>query len=157
MTSPATRKLNSKWQITLEDWVCDILFKNEVHTMKIDAGFVHDWLSIPRQLKWYVAKECDKDDRHLAGLIHDFMYTYKCFNTEQGATHEVTRKEADDIFKQMLRRFRTPERDARLMHFAVATWGARNWGHGLSQVRYEDKNNYYKHLCNTYIGFGSIS
>lgn len=75
------------WEL-VADW--HITFRGESYCVK--AGFVTDGASIPRWL-WPVCGHPMKLPRLYAALVHDYLY--------DGNDPEATRKDADDIFREL--------------------------------------------------------
>lgn len=66
----------------------------------IPAGFTHDGASIPKALRGALSPV---GIMLIAGILHDFLYKYRYLKTIDGELyiHTCTRKEADDIFREV--------------------------------------------------------
>ena len=100
-----------KWmRQLLEDFKFTIFKK----TFIIPKGFIMDGASIPKCLRWFA---CPMDlPALMAALVHDYLYI----------TWEVSKEEADRIFKTILIFVWVPDIKVSLYYRAVKYWGWRS-------------------------------
>lgn len=97
-----------------EDW--EIEFRGE--TWVIPAGFRSDGASIP----WWLEPVCGspwKSPRIIAALVHDSNYA--------GNDPEATRREADDLYRDMQIACGVGRRMAYVEWFALRLFGRSHW------------------------------
>ena len=93
----------------------------EVSTVR--AGFVFDFASIPRLLWPLVPPAGDGHNLYgIAAVWHDWLYVHK-----QIGGRSITRKEADDLFLEIMRGVGVAEWMARAMYSAVRGFGSMYW------------------------------
>jgi hypothetical protein len=83
----------------------------------IPEGFVTDFASVP-QFLWGIFPPWGKYSE--AAVVHDFLYTgfFKC-----------TRKQADQVFLQLMERMEVPLWKRQTMYAAVRMFGGKAFGH----------------------------
>jgi hypothetical protein len=94
-------------------------------------GFVHDFASIPPLLRGLAPSAGDGENRYgVAAIWHDWLYVYGSIEGQA-----VTRKDADDLFLEMMLALGVAEWRARTIYRAVRIFGARYWGRGTEGNR----------------------
>jgi hypothetical protein len=101
---------DSKRWVVRKEFSYDVGFEGSNNTIVVPAGFITDYASIP-QFLWSLFPNVGKYTS--AAVIHDFLYY----------SHERTRKEADDIFKEGMIVLGVEEWKANLFYSAVRTFG----------------------------------
>ena len=124
-----------KWVLTEDLWF-GLEGPDGPSWLIVPKGFTTDLASIP----WpFSAILRPSDVNPAAPVVHDWLYWYAGavfihkldpVTGEPGAvaTPRFTRKEADDIFRDILLATGTPAWKAALMHRAVRVGGGRGWG-----------------------------
>jgi hypothetical protein len=93
-------------------------------TSTVKAGFVYDFASIPRWLFWLYPPAGDGSNCYgVAATFHDWLYAHRKIGGR-----EITRKEADDLFKEIMLYIGVSEHIAALMYRAVRMFGWMPWG-----------------------------
>ncbi len=82
--------------------------------VKVPAGFVTDFASVPSFLWWWLPP-FGKYTK--ATVLHDFIYK----------THQVSRRMADLIFYEAMKVGGTPKWKAKIIYSAVRWWGGLAW------------------------------
>ena len=111
---------NQFWETT-DDLSIELVDLNgKKMTFFLDAGFVHDFASIPKLLHGIIPPW----GRHgPAAILHDAFY--------RGLFHISTRKEADDLFLQAMEQLEVGRLRRNIMHFFVRIFGGfctKTWG-----------------------------
>lgn len=89
----------------------------------VPKGFVSDWASVP----WWADGLVPSFGAHApAAIIHDFLYEVG------GVPPYVTRKQADDLFLDLLRELGVPWWKRSLMYRAVRIGGGSGWAKQVS-------------------------
>jgi len=89
-------------------------------TIIVKKGFVTDGVSVPR-MAWFLAGHPMESPRVVAALAHDWLY----------AAHVCTRMEADEIYREILLRYRAKWRVN--VEYKMLDWfGGKAWeSHGI--------------------------
>lgn len=96
-------------------------FAGSVSTVR--AGFIYDWASIPRCFWAIFPAAGDGSNRYgIAALWHDWAYEHG-----QIAGQPCERRDADDLFYEIMLYVGVRPRLARLMWWAVRVGGWRGW------------------------------
>lgn len=119
----------------LDQWVTTSTFEmwlSDGRKITIPIGFEYDKASIPRPAWWYLSR----DDKHIliAALVHDYLYT----NQRIGGKW-ITRKEADQIFYELIRQAGMRYTKAKLAYMAVRLGGWRYFNktaHAIGNTHY---------------------
>lgn len=98
------------------DWV--IIFRDEEYI--VPDGMLTDGASIPTYLQWLCGSPF-KQPRLKAALVHDFLYG--------GGDPEATRKDADDLYRDLQISFGIPKWKAWTEWIALRLCGSSHW-HG---------------------------
>ena len=85
----------------------------------VPKGFETDYASVPRALWWLYPPSGDYDD---AAVVHDYLY-FNGPNVIPG----LTRKEADDVFLEALKRSGVSWQRRSILYRAVRIGGRRYW------------------------------
>lgn len=94
---------------------------DEISTVRNE--FVFDWASIPRPLQWILPPAGDGANCYgIAALFHDWLYEHKKI---YGRT--ITRKEADDLFLEIMLYTGVNSALAHIMWSQVRMWGLVTW------------------------------
>ncbi|MGH8727939.1 MAG: DUF1353 domain-containing protein [Burkholderiales bacterium] len=106
-------------------------FSIELLTFNLPQGFRFDLASIPRAV-WPVIAPFDLS--LVAPLTHDFIYRYAGRLPENSVIpdHTFTRKEADDLFSELMRIEGVWWWRRSLAYAAVRAFGADAWGRPIS-------------------------
>ena len=96
------------------DWT--LVFRGEFYT--VPAETETDGASIPRAL-WLVCGEPMQVPRLYAALMHDFLYS--------GGDPEATRKDADDLYRDLLIALGVSSWRAYIEWAALRCFGASHW------------------------------
>ncbi|MBN1351709.1 DUF1353 domain-containing protein [candidate division KSB1 bacterium] len=93
----------------------------------IPEGFRFDLASIPRVVWWLIAPF---ELSLVAPLVHDFMYEYEGQVPSESVEpdHIFERKEADDIFRELMKLEGVPEWRVILAYNATRWFGGLYWG-----------------------------
>jgi len=94
--------------------VQDFTYRGKYQSWRVHKGFVTDFASSPKFL-WALFPPTGKYTR--AAVIHDFLYTHHC----------VPRKDADGIFRRIMRECGVSKWRRYLMWLAVRTCGGFYW------------------------------
>lgn len=89
---------------------------HEVRGFTVPAGFVCDFASIPKPVRWLFGEPAEGPNRD-AGLLHDYLY----------ATRRVSRAQADELFRRQLVDDGMAPWKASIMHRAVRLFGASHY------------------------------
>jgi len=93
-------------------------------TSTVKAGFVFDFASVPRWLAWLYPAAGDGESLYgLASLWHDWLYCHRKIGDRP-----ITRKEADDLFYEIMRYLGVSWWTASRMYRAVRVFGWLPWG-----------------------------
>lgn len=94
----------------------------------IQAGFRYDGASVPRWLQSIVGMGIDGLHR-AAALVHDFIYEHKGEFEDDvtGAPIHISRKDADKIFKNMLKEVGIASHRVFLVYWGVRLFGGSVW------------------------------
>ena len=99
-------------------------------------GRKYDGASVPR-IGWTLTGIRPDGEYRAASLAHDELYRSKggkkdmdgaSLKNPRGNRVEVSRKEADWVFKQFMKFATVPRRQRNIAHFAVRLFGRRYWG-----------------------------
>jgi len=94
---------------------------NEFSTVHV--GFLFDWASIPRFLWWLFPPAGDGSNCYgIAALWHDHLYIKHTIGGR-----EITRKEADGLFYEIMIYIKVNKAVALTMWSAVRSFGWRGW------------------------------
>ena len=97
----------------------DFMYYAEDAPIIIPEGFRTDLASIPRLLHWLPHLHPNGRCRR-AAVVHDFLYSKSC-------TYRISRREADEIFRQALVDEGLGKRTAKAYYYAVRWFAGRNW------------------------------
>lgn len=88
----------------------------------VPKDFIYDKASVPRAAWWWLSR----DDRHtlIAALVHDYLYDNQKIDGEW-----IYRKEADEIFYNLLRQSGMRWSKAKAVYTAVRVGGWRWFNH----------------------------
>ena len=91
----------------------------------VPAGFIHDFASVPRLPVIY---SLFGNEGHRAAVVHDWLYQTKQHPDAEavGTSVTLTRKQADDVFKEALHCC-VPSWKAAAMYAAVRAAGGLYW------------------------------
>lgn len=90
-----------------------------VRGFTVPAGFVSDWASVPWMLDGLVPSFGPYAP---AAIAHDYLYTMG------GVLPYVTRKQADNLFLELMKELGIPWLKRSLMYRAVRLGGGSGWG-----------------------------
>jgi len=92
------------------------------YIIEVPAGFVTDYASIPKYLRWYI----NSDDPKIMGpaFIHDFLYQ----------TNITSRATADAIFYHLLRENNVKRWEAKFMRLGVSLFGKKSYLNGPQRL-----------------------
>lgn len=94
--------------------------------VRVEAGFVTDFASIPRPLWWLWPPS--QGPYLAATLVHDCLYkTGYVVNRETGARRTINRGEADDVMKEIMEVCETPLATKRGLFRGVRLGGWLAW------------------------------
>lgn len=112
LKDPKTGKYIDKWQTQVEFNVT----LNDGRRVSVPEGFIYDKASIPRAVWFYIAP----DDKGIvdAALVHDYLYCVQRINLLW-----IERKEADDVFLELMERAEMRWDKRRLAYRAVRMFG----------------------------------
>ncbi len=100
-----TRRV-TRWRLTQ-----DLVYEGNSQTFRIPAGFETDFASVPTAFQAIIPK---RDPRYSeAAVLHDWLY----------ASKEVSRKDADGIFRRVMREYGVPRWKRNSMYYAVRIFG----------------------------------
>lgn len=95
--------------------VQDLVYEGSRDTFTVPAGFRTDFASVPRVF-WTTFPPYGRYTK--AAVLHDFLYSHAA---------NVTRKDADGLFRRVTLEDGTRRWRANLMYRAVRWFGKRNW------------------------------
>lgn len=99
-------------------WSCtDMVFHDGETQVTVPANAISDGLSIPRPFLSLFSKS---PYYIYAGMLHDF-----CYSKDSGL--DMTRKEADKLFKTWMLIYSVPAIKRNLIYWAVRVGGWRTW------------------------------
>lgn len=108
--------LEKDFYYTMEDFTYHVEDFPSNKTVTVPAGFLTDGASIPRAL-WSFASPIGRHAQ--AAILHDYLC--ECLTVMVDGTPEfITRKEADQIFRESLMVLGVPKLKARTMYMAVS-------------------------------------
>ncbi|ALJ00803.1 DUF1353 domain-containing protein [Rufibacter tibetensis] len=101
-------------------------YLGEGFNLTVPAGYAFDLASVPRAIWWAIAPF---ELSIVAPLIHDFMYDYGGVLLRQAVQpyRTFTRRHADHLFLEIMRREGVPELKARIAFNAVRAAGWIGW------------------------------
>lgn len=108
------RQLDKAWQtwVTEDPIRFGVVDDNGTNRLEvIEPGFMSDFASVPRLLRWYVSR--NGSPIQVAAVIHDFLYSARTY----------PRAYADRVFYVTLRALQTPAVRARILWLAVRLGG----------------------------------
>lgn len=100
----------SKFQLTL-----DYSYSTKNYLIKIPAGFITDFASIPPFLQIFINKY---GEHNSASIIHDWLYSKECYL-------RISRLEADRIFLEIMLENKVNKIKAHIMYRAVRIFGKK--------------------------------
>lgn len=109
----------------------DFIYRQSLIEYKIHKGFIWDGASISPFLAWFMRRDgiC-----RAASCIHDFLYTYGCIDVRYYQSKSkyftgsmYTRKEADELFRDVLIESGYPKWKAKIAYRAVRMFGSKYW------------------------------
>jgi hypothetical protein len=107
----------------LEVWVH--LFKRKIE-LTIPADFRSDFASIPQMFQWLIPK---LGKWNKAAVVHDWFYKYPRLENERGEfITNLTRKQVDDLFYQIMKGSGVSWWKRHAIYRAVRVGGWRQWG-----------------------------
>ena len=126
-----TRSKGKGWKTALDFTVCVDVDDRHV-VMTVPAGYEFDLASIPRMF-WFIIAPFELS--LAAPLVHDFLYEFTgcvnpCWIEEEGewfVPSIVTRKNADDIFDQLMKRSLIKDWRRRAAYRAVRMFSGNIW------------------------------
>ena len=98
-----------KWRL-----VYSFRYRTNGRLIAVPSGFITDFASVPFPL-WWLIPSWGKDGK--AAVVHDYLYQEKT----------VTRKEADDIFREAMIELGVSGWRVFLMYWAVRLFGWMAW------------------------------
>lgn len=109
-------------QVSLKNWKLDepLFYQGREDQFEVPSGFVTDFASVPRAAIWLVPTYGAYTP---AAILHDIL----CIKARQD-NPEVSRRDADGLFRRCLRELGVPGPRRWLM------WCAVRWGGGLSDT-----------------------
>lgn len=125
----------------VEDYYYHYLKNGVLFRLKIPSGFTYDGASVPRWL-WSFSNLTPDGDVRAAAALHDHIYEYdgtlpfgthvmfykenwhNCFG------HGWSRKDADKLFRKVMKQAGIGERDRKLAYWSVRLFGWIVWGDG---------------------------
>lgn len=115
---PRVEFINGHTWLLLEDFAYDSDLLKRI--VVVPAGFLTDFASVPRGL-WNILP---KTEYGQAAVVHDFLCRYG----------EVTRKEADLVFKEALEHLGASSRRVKVMYWGVRIGAAASYLKGFLGV-----------------------
>lgn len=100
----------------------------------VEARYVTDWASIPRLFRSIIPK---RGRYSPAALVHDWLYASHHV-LHSGKPEEITRKEADKIFLEIMADLGVGWLKRKTMYRAVRLGGWRSWGKEKYRILSED-------------------
>jgi hypothetical protein len=97
----------------------DITIETPAGKITIPAGFKTDFASVPRAF-WSIIPPWGKYSE--AALVHDYLYS-----AASKAIKSMSRKEADDIFLELMKEAGVPWWQRQAIYWAVRMWGKSYW------------------------------
>lgn len=116
LKDPKTGKYVDKWQTQVDFSVT----LKDGRKVTVPEGFIYDKASVP----WLVWFYMPRDDKGFtdAALVHDYLYTVQKIEFIW-----IERKEADDVFLELMDREEMRWDKKWLAYTAVRSWGWRYW------------------------------
>ena len=117
--APSLRKLpqGNLWEYA-SDWIAAIVLKGEgVVKVSVKRGYETDLASVPKALRGAFDNGSGCFGVLMASQVHDMLY----------ATHFMSKKFADDIFRALLRFYGVGAMKAQLYYLAVRWFGGEAW------------------------------
>lgn len=114
----ASDLLKSEYYLLTAPFVYHIGEYPSNRTVKVPAGYLTDGATIPRTLRFWASPI----GRHAqAAILHDYLCEYLTIKVD-GVPTRITRKEADDIFKESLLVLDVPLTITNMMYFGVEAY-----------------------------------
>ena len=119
MGVPLVRLKDPKTGKYIDRWQTQVSFRvvlNDGRRVTVPEGFVYDKASVPSLVWWYLPR----DDKGFtdAALVHDYLY-----QSQKIDMLWITRKDADDVFLELMEREDMRWDKRRLAYRAVRLWG----------------------------------
>lgn len=111
------------------DYVIDLRPYSTKHIdLVVPKGFIYDGASVPRWL-WSVSGLGIDGLHRAAALVHDFIYEHQGYfeDNDTGADIEISRKEADLIFKKILKEVGISSHKIFMAYYGVRLFGQKAW------------------------------
>lgn len=105
-----------------ENFEKEVMLEGKTKTVLVPAGFLTDFASVPEAL-WFWISPFGKHQE--AALIHDCLYGNK--GAIQGIEKKLTRKEADELFYQIMLKDGVNKNKAKAMKLGVRLFGWKYW------------------------------
>lgn len=112
-------KKDGTWQV-----IEDFIYRSHLlgRTVTVPAGFVTDFASVPRLPLVYLATGNTAQE---AAVIHDYLYQ----------AHSVSRKHADQVFKEAMKASKVSWWRRSLMYFGVRVGGGGAYSDGVERIQ----------------------
>ena len=100
---------NGKWRM-----LSPLIYQGNKDSFTVPCGFETDFASIPSAFRWLIPRHGKYD---AAAILHDFLYVYQ----------PVSRKDADGLFRKVMKELGVGRFKRHLMYRAVRFGGKKAW------------------------------
>lgn len=119
---PTRNEISREWEYELvQDF--EIMYRDE--TITVPKYFSYDGASIPA-VAWQATYSPFDPVVMGPALVHDWLYS----------NHQVSRSDADKLFRKLLESNRVPKPKVRAMYYAVDLAGGAYWENSKDDIKY---------------------
>ena len=102
----------------------DLIYRGKSEDFVVPSGFPTDFASVPRLLQW-VAPKLGRQNR--SAVLHDYLYAVAPLVLTKGGWMQITRKDADGLFRRTMREDRVSWLRRWTFYLAVRVGGWLPW------------------------------